>query len=295
MRRELIALIALIAANAAPAGAQERLLARQPLDAGRGAKIFDPAGLVRIVGWDKDTIEVRGKTASGERFFIAGDHLGVKLGIQERADDRAAKPCTLTVYLPRTSAVAVKSVSASITGADVGGWFYTVSGRIQLGGSGMNVRAFAMGGDIDIAMTVATVHAETGEGRITLRGAPQDVDLSSVSGALDVAAATIAAGRFASITGMITFSGAPASGGVLDFTDHGGDVTLLLPDAAAGTFSLSTIQGTIENGMSLVKPAAERAGAGSSLRLVLGDRNDGGRVTVRTFKGAIRLRPLRGP
>jgi len=295
MPRDLIATLALLAALHAPVAAQEKLLARQPLDAGRGAKIFDPAGAVRLIGWDKDTIEVRGRIAPGEHFFIAGDHLGVKLGIQERADSRAAKPCTLTVYLPRASAAAVKSVSANITGTDVGGWFYTVSGRIELGGSAMNVRALTMSGDIEIAMTVATVHAETGEGHLSVRGAPQDVDLSTVGGALDVATSAIAVGRFASVTGEITFTGAPISGGVLDFTDHAGNVTLLLPDAAAGTFALSTIQGLIENAMSLMKPIAEKAGAGSSLRLVLGNQGEGGRVTVRTFKGAIRLRPQRSP
>ena len=52
---------------------------------------------------------------------------------------------------------------------------------------------------------------------------------------------------------------------------------------------LSTVTGAIQNGMSAIRPAAS---APHSLRLELGRAAaSGAQVSVRTFKGTIRLRP----
>jgi len=54
-------------------------------------------------------------------------------------------------------------------------------------------------------------------------------------------------------------------------------------------FDLSTIGGTIENGFTDARPAASSTTRTRTLRVRLG--SGGAHVTVRTFKGAIRLNP----
>jgi hypothetical protein len=130
------------------------------------------------------------------------------------------------------------------------------------------------------------MRARTGEGHLLLRGRPEDVDAATISGTLDIATTTPMRGQFSSVSGDIHYAGAPAGGAIFEFSNHSGAVDMALPPSTAGTFALSTVAGAIENRLSRVTPVATPP---RSLRLTLG--RGGASVTVRTFKGAIRLRP----
>jgi hypothetical protein len=280
-----------LAASPLPVRAQadEPVLRARALDATASIKMFVSAGSLRLIAWDRDSIVVRGHVPRGEQFFFSGDARGMKLGMLDHADNTPSPPSTLVVYLPRRAQLSIKSVSADVAGNDVSGWFYSVSGTIHLSGSATSVDAEAMSGDVTLDVSAPWVHARTGGGHLLVRGAPQDADISTISGALDIASPAIMRGRFASVSGDIRYVGAPPAGGIFEFSNHAGSVDLALPTTVAGTFDLSTISGDIENGLSPLRPVAESGGRGRSLRLNLG--RDGGRVTVRTFKGTIRLRP----
>jgi len=143
-----------------------------------------------------------------------------------------------------------------------------------------------MNGNLDLNVETPWMRARTGDGHLLLRGAPQDVDAATIAGTLDIATQTVLRGQFSSVSGDIHYVGSPASGGIFEFSNHSGAVDLLLPRDAAGTFALSSIVGQIENGFTNVRPAASTT---HSMRLTLG--RGGANVTVRNFKGAIRLRP----
>ncbi|HEX5387496.1 MAG TPA: hypothetical protein VFW66_12385 [Gemmatimonadales bacterium] len=264
------------------------MLRARALNPTASVKVFDPAGSVRIVGWDRDSIVVRGRVPPGQRFFFGGSAEGVKLGLEDRAGVQDSPPCALVIYLPRRSHVSVKTASAAITGSDVSGWFYSVSGAVHLSGSASSIEAETMGGSIDLDVVAPWVRARTGDGPLLLRGAPEDADAATIAGVLEIASAAIFRGRFASVTGDIHYAGAPRTGGVFEFSDHSGAVDLLLPRGAGGDFNLSTITGEIVNDYASVRPAIQGTGPARSLHLELG--GNGGHVTVRTFKGAIRLR-----
>ncbi len=287
------AVVALVLALIAPAArAQLPWLGARATEANVGVKVFDPAGAVRITAWDKDSVVVRGRVARGERFYLSGDRHGLKLGIMPRADDAVPGALTFEIMVPRGSNVSVKAVTADIAASGVSGWFYSVSGRMSIDGDSRAVDVQTITGDIAVAVTAPVVRAQTGDGKIVLRGAPEDVDISTVGGAIEVAAPAIVRGRFASVSGDIAFTGAPAAGGVLDFTDHAGAVVMVMPRDVAGVFELSTIAGTISNEMSTVRAVAAPGGKGSAIRIGLGPSASAGRVVIRTFRGAIVLRPL---
>jgi hypothetical protein len=289
MRRDLALALtgATLALGTAAQPSQAPVLLARAVEPTAAFKIYDPAGTLRLIGWDRDSIVVRGRVGRGERPFFAVTARGGKLGIDERADGRDPSPSDLVIYLPRRAQISVKTASADIAGVDVSGWFYTVSGTIHLAGASTSVDAESMSGNVSLDVSAPWVHARTGDGHLLLRGAPQDADVSTVGGTLDVASQAVLRGRFASVTGDVHYVGTPPSGAILEFSNHSGSVDCLLPRDASGVFDLSTITGDIVNGYTRVRPATQ-PGRGRSLRVDLGGA--GGHVTVRTFKGTIRLR-----
>jgi hypothetical protein len=273
------------AATAQSGSTDGPVLASQGIEPTASFKFFVPAGSLRLIGWDRDSIVIRGHGRRKD-FSFGATRQGGKLSIDEPAPGETAKPVNLVVYYPRRGTVGAKAVNADITATDVSGWFYTVSGTIRVAGSASSVEVQAMNGNIDVEAVTPWVRARTGAGHLLIRGAPQDVDASTIGGTLDIAAPTILRGRFASVTGDIRYASTPASGALFEFSNHGGGVDFLLPRAVSGRFDLSTVTGEIANGFTQVSPVAAGPHA---LRINLGHGD--AQFTVRTFKGTIRIRP----
>jgi putative adhesin len=255
--------------------------------AGTAIRMYNQAGpgRIRVVAWDRDSLLVRGRVPKGN-FFLGGGPQGVKLGLEARWSSPAPEPSEFSVYVPKGSKVDIRTVSADIEAAGVSGSFYSVSGAIRLSGSATSVEAESMNGNLDLNVETPWMRARTGDGHLLLRGAPQDVDAGTIGGTLDIATQTVLRGQFSSVSGDIHYVGSPAPSGIFEFSNHSGAVDLQLPRDASGTFALSSIVGEIENGFVNVRPAASTA---HSMRVTLG--RGGANVTVRTFKGQIRLRP----
>jgi hypothetical protein len=270
---------------------RDRLLGARHAAHGTNIKMFVPAGSVRLIGWDRDSVVVRGEIARGEKFHMVPGPNGLKVVIDDHIDATPVRPCRLVLYVPTSSTISLKTVSADIAGSDVSGWFYTVSGAVRLNGAARSIEIEDMNGDVDLDAAVPWAHVRTGDGRLVIRGAPQDVDAATIAGALDIQDAGIVRGQFGSVSGDIRFAGTPPRDGIFDFSNHTGSVDLLLSRPVSGVFTLSSILGPIENGLTDLRPAASNGGGSGrphSLRLVLG-RGDA-QVTVRNFKGPIRLR-----
>jgi hypothetical protein len=280
----------LLAAASTPARAQqapavEPVLRAHTLTPGAPLKMFIASGTVQLIGWDRDSIVIRGRVPSPARLLMGGSSgAGFKIVVDQR-DDGAPVASRLTIYLPRTSQVSLKTVDAATTSTDVGGWFYTVSGSIRLTGTVSIIDAEAMSGDIDLDATTPWARAKTGKGHLAIRGSPQDVDASTISGTLDVATSTIAHGRFTSVSGDIHYAAAMLPRALFEFSNHSGAVDLLLPRDVSARFELSSVEGGIDNGFVQLRPTA--AGV-HNLQLSLGTGSAD--VTVRTFKGGVRLR-----
>jgi hypothetical protein len=274
-------------AVAAQAGAPDGpvLRARHALP-GLQAKVFNPVGSVRLVGWDKDSIVVRGRVARSHGLYFGGGDSAIKFGIEDRSDGKARDRSDLVVFLPRRAQVSLKTVTGDITGSDVSGWFYTVSGNVRLSGSASTVEVQSMSGNVDLDLVTPWLHARTGDGNLLVRGEPEDVDASTIGGTLSIASSTILRGQFGSVSGNIHYAASPAPSAIFDFSNHSGAIEFLLARSVSGVFSLSSIVGAIENGFTQVRPIGSTP---HSVRLSLG--NGGAQIAARTFKGAIRLRP----
>ena len=272
-------------ARAQDARADGPVLRARALKRSAPVKVFIPSGTVRVVGWDRDSIVIRGRIpARAELLFAGSDTAGYKIVVEDRDGD-ANVASRLSIYVPRRSELALKTADAVTEVRDVGGWFYTVSGSFHLEGSMSTIDAEAMSGDIDLDATTPWARAKTGKGHLVVRGAPQDVDASTIGGALDIATSTIAHGRFTSVTGDIHYAATMAPRSLFEFSNHSGAVDFLLPRDVSARFELSSVEGAIDNGFTQLRPAADGV---HNLRLSLG--TGAADVTVRTFKGTVRLR-----
>jgi hypothetical protein len=143
-----------------------------------------------------------------------------------------------------------------------------------------------MNGALDINVVTPWVKARGGNGHLLLRGEPQDADVSTISGTLSIATSSVLRGQFSTVSGDIHYAAAPSPRAIIEMSSHSGTVELLMPSSSSAALALSTVSGPIENGFTRIRPGAS---APRSLRINLG-RGDA-QVTVRTFKGPIRLRP----
>lgn len=279
-------LLAPLCAAAQHAAATDPVVRSRSLRPGAPVKMFIPSGTVRLIGWDRSTLEIRGRLSRAAQISLTGtDSGGMKLVIEEPTGLPAAQASRLLIRMPRQSQLSLKTVDATVESTDIGGWFYTVSGALRIDGSMSTVDAEAMSGDISLAATTPWARARTGAGHLLVSGAPEDVDASTIRGTLDVATQTILRGRFTSVTGDIRYAAAFSPRSLFEFSNHSGAVEFLLPRTVSARFELSSVEGDIDNGFGQLRPAA--AGVHSlSVRLGAGEAS----VVVRTFKGDVRLR-----
>jgi hypothetical protein len=288
MRRDMFCAITMIlgaaSAVAAQTSADGRVLGAKAASPMVNIKAWNPTGSIRFVGWDKDSVVVRGRAGRGMDFMFGGGLDGMKLGVDGHWTDEA-NPSEFVVYMPRRGTVSVKSVTAAITSQGVGGWFYSVSGDIRLSGQVTSVEAETMNGNLDLNVGTPWMKARAGNGNLLLRGQPQDVDASTISGTLSIATSTVLRGQFSSVTGDVHFVGDPPPRAILEFSSHSGAVDLQVPRSASALIALSSILGPIENGFTRVRPTALTP---QSMKISLGHGD--AQLSVRTFKGPIRLR-----
>ena len=293
LRRVSLALYSISLTATFPVGApaQTPVARRIALNPGAAIKGFVPAGSVRIVGWDRDSLVITGSVSPSDRFYFGGGPSGVKFGIEARSSGADSHPSRLVIHLPRTSQLSMKGVSANIQAVDVSGWFYTVGGDIDVGGRVGEVEAEAMDGNVTVSATARWARVRTASGTLRLTGAIEDAAASSITGPLFVSSSGVVRGQFGSVTGDIVFTAPLGEKGVFYFDNHSGSVELRLAPSAAGTFSVTTISGAIENAVVAARPAASQTGRGQTIAFRLGE--GGSHVTIRTFKGTVRLLTLR--
>ena len=120
-----------------------------------------------------------------------------------------------------------------------------------------------------------------------MQGNGEDVTLTTVSGSIRAGGGTVQRGRFESVTGPLVFAGDLAPGGDVRFDTHSGAIELRLARAVRLDLDASSVTGTIENGWNHARPIAGREGRGMELGVSSG--MGGARVSVRSFKGNLRL------
>lgn len=251
---------------------------------------------LRIVGWAHDSVVITGTVPADARFETgwagsATERVAGMKGFLEPADQKGVTlPAgEIEMRVPERARVWSKAGSASIEVSGVRGGLdlAIVGGSIRVAGAPSELRVDAMDGAIEIVGTPQWLRAKSASGDILVRGGSEDAAISTVSGALRVGEGRYERLRLESVAGAVTFAGELARGAALDIDSHGGDVELLVSRKQGADYELSSIAGRVENRWGTPAPVMGREGRGMSLAFSAG--GGGARVTVRSFKGTIRL------
>jgi DUF4097 and DUF4098 domain-containing protein YvlB len=277
-----------LALLASGASAQTKVTRGLHLDQTGAVRIFNLVGSVRVTGWNRDSVALRGVLGKGNRLYMGGSPQGMKMGV-EGTDDRNPAPADIEIMVPARAKVWVKTATANIEVSGVTGSLdlYVVSGDIRVNGSPADINAEAIDGSITIVGSPGWVRAKSASGNVTLDGSSPDATVSTVSGKIDVDGTRFEKAKFESVTGSIRFAGSFQRGGLVAFDTHSGPVEIGIPAGSPADFDIISIAGKITNRLTSKPAVAGRYGRGSELRLESGD--GGVSVTVRSFKGPVTL------
>ena len=291
MRNALVALA--LTAPLAAAAAQQKVDIHRAAVPTVSVRLGGALLNVRVVGWDHDSISLVGTLGAGSRMDggpsrATGPVVGMKFFI-EAPDEGAVRGNRLELYVPRQARVWVKAGSADIQAEGVSGGLdlNIVGGSVRVNAKVRELLVESMDGSVTVSGSAEYARLKTATGDITVQGQAEDLLATTVSGAIRVSDGEVERGRFESVTGPITFAADLRRGGEARFDTHSGAIELRLAKRASLEIDAASVTGQIENVWTSTRPAAGREGRGMELGTSSG--MGGARVSIRSFKGNVRL------
>jgi hypothetical protein len=296
MRRtsRLLALLTLLIAPALAAfpAWQGRPLDGWALDADGSVRIHNHEGSIRVVGWGRDSVAVRGTLGARASFFGGGTRRGIKLGVEAPAG-AAAGPSEIIVQVPRRASVVVRGAATDIVVEGLTGSVdvSAVTGGITVFADPDNLVAETMEGRCVISGTIGILRAKTASGELRWSGTAADATLGSVSGRVEMVRGPVGRARIETVSGDVLLDATlrpdaeitvESHSGTIEFRSRSQGPLLIRADAATvGGDSIPTTSGFNKSGkrepMRLIPLYGARAEA------------PGASLTVRSFKGALRV------
>jgi len=251
---------------------------------------------LRIIGWDRDSLVITGSVPVGWRFDggvaspVGGLGRGAKFFV-EAPGDLYPTGAALEVRVPARARLWAKSGSADIEVSGVSGGLdlNVVGGSVTVSSTPRELNIEAMDGTVRVLAGAAWLRVKTATGDIDVRGGSEDVGLSSVSGTVRVGDGRYERGKFETVTGDVVYQGDAVSKGSIDLTTHSGRIELRLLPKPNLELDAASVTGTIENALTASRPIAGREGRGMELGFSSGTGDM--RMVIRSFKGAITLKP----
>ena len=233
-------------------------------------RVYVPSGRVRIVVWNRDSVDIRGTTGSMSSMFGGGNRDFVKMGVEPiRTGDTKMAEADWLVTVPRKAHV----------------WVKMTTGAIETEGTAGELELYAVGGSISVERASgvtsvesidATVKIESTTGDLRVRGSKAPMTFHDVTGSASIATVsgkvtitgTAPECRVETIGGDIAFSVASLRGVTVELQTHSGAIGI-----SVGEKHLPILEFTSRTG------AVKQPTAKGSLKA--------GRIIARSFKGAI--------
>lgn len=255
-------------------------------------RLFGAFSSLRVVGWDRDSVEITGSVPKGWRFDggVAANPGGRPRAAKFFVDapsDFYPTGATLEVRVPTRARLWAKSGSADITVSGVAGGLdlNIVGGSVIVSDTPRELNIESMDGDVKVLNGAVWLRVKTATGAIDVRGGSEDAGLSTVSGTVRVADGRYERGKFETVTGDITYAGDVGQRAAIDLTTHSGRIELRLPPKPDAELDAMTVTGTIENGATSARPIPGHEGRGMELGFSSGSGST--RIVARSFKGNI--------
>lgn len=292
MKTTLAAALLLLTAWSRPAAAQQKVDERRPATAAGLVEIENPAGTLRVIGWNQNEVAVTGTLGPGaEGLSVTGEKNRIRVEVETRGNPHGVTS-TLEVHVPEGSRLEIESFAGSIAVSDVKGTVRAenVNGDITVSGASGEVDVQTVNGSLEVSAPARRVHAESVNGSVTVKGASGEIEASTVNGGLLVSGGTFTHGHLETVNGTVRFEGDLARTAVLDADSVSGAVELSLPATVAADFTLSTFSGTIENDLGPALDPASGRDNPSEKELSFTTGAGGATVTIHTLSGGIAIR-----
>jgi DUF4097 and DUF4098 domain-containing protein YvlB len=275
MKRAALVLVTVLAAPV-------WLAAQTPVDQKRPAppdgtvSIENMSGSVKVTGWDKAEVQVRGTVGAGGELSFEGSGKRMHIEIEGEHNPMGIKS-DLEVFVPAGSAVEIEGFQATISVAGVTGSVKaeTVNGGITQAGAAKHVELQSVNGDVDVTKAAGRVKAESVNGGVTLHDASGELEASTVNGRLQVVGGSYERAQLESVSGPVRFE------------TVSGQVDVLLAAAIGADFAVSSFSGHISNELG---PAAQKQGKWTpQTELSFTTGSGGARVTIETLSGGVNI------
>ncbi len=268
-------------------------------------EIHNVSGKTVIVGWDQDSINVKGSLGEDIQELIFTVEAGssvVRVKVPERHRNLKIRS-DLTISVPKRlrvdahtvsggieasgiegARVSLESVSGGVTVSACSGDIQakTISGGIEIHDAKKSVDADCVSGGIEVYGSPTVVLAETISGGVVVEGAQEEVRADSVSGRVKVTGGKLKRFNAESISGGIDYEGGMATGGRFDLNTLSGGIRLQFTEDVSAEFDLHSFSGGIEVDL----PGAPAFGK-RELNFTTGSGD--GTVDAEAFSGGIRI------
>lgn len=251
--------------------------------------IENMAGSVKVTGWNKAEVQVRGTVGDGGE--LSFESTGKRVHIEIEADHNPMGiKSDLEIFVPASSSVDIEGFQASISISGVTGSVTaeTVNGSITHAGASKHVELQSVNGGIEVSNASGRIQAEAVNAGVVVRDSSGDLEASTVNGKLHVIGGSYDRAELESVAGTVRFEAALSGRATLSVETVSAPVELLLPASIGAEFSVSSFSGRITNELG---PAAEKRGKWTPQTELAFTTGAGGvQVTIETLSGSIAIR-----
>jgi hypothetical protein len=292
--------VAAVVLPVTPAGAlaQQRLTFAHSAAPDIVVKVQGPFSSLRISGWALDSVSVTAQLPNVYRLDnpFAGDPKqplrGAKIYI-DGPEEVVTKGGFLELRVPEGATVWVKGGMSEVRADGVTGELdiNLIGGAIIVNGKPRATNIESLDARVTFNGFAEWLRVKSAAGDIDVSGRVVDAGLVSTSGNIRVDA-LLERAELESMSGSLTFTGELARGASVALDSHGGPIDVQLGGKSDVSIEAVSVAGTIENLLTSQRPTTNRDGRGQRLEMDVGF-GVGGRVTINTYKGTVRLAPQR--
>ena len=260
----------------------------QTVPAARGTRlaIENTAGEVVVHAWEKDAVRIQARHRSSAKINVRTEANMIRVdavtgGPVGSIDYDISAPAWMAIKVEGPyDYISVEGVQGEIS-------VETVRGDIVLKNVGSAI-AKSIEGAIEVdgargKLTLSSVNEE-----IKVAGASGEVVADTTNGEVTLTRMEASVVEVATVNGDVVFEGRLADRGRYSFTNHNGDIELLVAENSNATFNVRTYSGEFSTGLPVKGPDASQVRRGRRVSYTLG--NGSAEVELESFGGDIKLR-----
>jgi DUF4097 and DUF4098 domain-containing protein YvlB len=276
---------------AAAAQATTTVHETRPLDADGRVEIENMVGSIEVIGWERTEVEISGTLDDRVKDLdISAGGSRLRISVEQRRGTRYSPAAYLTIKVPSGASLEIETVASDISVGGVSGDLVleSVSGQVEVSGEPRSLDAASVSGDVRVAATSGDAKLESVSGDVIVERAAGRLETDVVSGTIRVESGRLDGFDAETVSGSIFCSAQPTDGARFSIEAMSGTIELRVAADINADFQIETYSGAIDNAIGPPATRSSDYGPGRELRFRAG--SGGGRISIESFSGDIRLR-----